>query len=97
MTTFPSADFSLNKPGKLIAALPAVLGFVPEKSLVLVTVDGGEMGCVMRIDLSIDVFDAVNRMAEVAAAEGYDIANSAVRAIIVAGEPGGHIAAKSRR
>jgi hypothetical protein len=74
MTTFPSADFHLNKPGKLIAALPAVLGFVPEKSLVLVTVDGGEMGCVMRVDLSPDVFDAVDRMAEVAAAGSPDAA-----------------------
>ena len=55
MTTYPSADFSLNRPGALIAALPAVLGFVPEKSLVLVTVDDGEMGCVMRVDLSGDV------------------------------------------
>ncbi|HEY6574048.1 MAG TPA: DUF4192 domain-containing protein, partial [Mycobacterium sp.] len=74
MTTFPSADFSLNKPGKLIAALPAVLGFVPEKSLVLVTVDDGEMGCVMRVDLSGDVFEAVDRMAEVAASGGPDAA-----------------------
>jgi uncharacterized protein DUF4192 len=68
MTIFFNADFHLNKPGKLIAALPAVLGFVPEKSLVLVTVDGGEMGCVMRVDLSTDIFEAVYRMAEVAAA-----------------------------
>ncbi len=74
MTTFPSADFSLNRPGKLIAALPAVLGFVPEKSLVLVTVDDGEMGCVMRVDLSGDVFEAVDRMAEVAASAGPDAA-----------------------
>ena len=28
-------DFELNRPGAVIAALPAVLGFVPEKSLVL--------------------------------------------------------------
>ncbi len=52
MTTSQSPDFHLNRPGVLIAALPAVLGFVPEKSLVLVTVDRGEMGCVMRVDLS---------------------------------------------
>jgi len=74
MTSFRNADFHLNKPGTLIAALPAVLGFVPEKSLVLVTFDGGEMGCVMRIDLSADVFDAVDRMAEVAAAASPDAA-----------------------
>jgi hypothetical protein len=74
MTSFRNAGFHLNKPGTLIAALPAVLGFVPEKSLVLVTLDGGEMGCVMRIDLSADVFDAVYRMAEVAAAASPDAA-----------------------
>ena len=43
MTTSQS-DFQLNRPGALIAALPAVLGFVPEKSLVLVTIDRGEIG-----------------------------------------------------
>ncbi|MBB5164562.1 DUF4192 domain-containing protein [Mycobacterium sp. AZCC_0083] len=74
MTTFRNADFHINKPGALIAALPAVLGFVPEKSLVLVTFDDGEMGCVMRIDLSNDVFDAVGHMAEVAATAGPDAA-----------------------
>ena len=55
MTTSQPPDFHLNRPGVLIAALPAVLGFVPEKSLVLVTVDRGEMGCVMRVDLSDDL------------------------------------------
>jgi hypothetical protein len=74
MTTFRNGDFHINKPGALIAALPAVLGFVPEKSLVLITFDGGEMGCVMRIDLVDDVFGAVGHMAEVAAAAGPDAA-----------------------
>ena len=74
MTTFRNADFHINKPGTLIAALPAVLGFVPEKSLVLVTFDDGEMGCVMRIDLIDDVFDAVGHMAKVAATAGPDAA-----------------------
>jgi phenylacetate-CoA ligase len=37
------------------------------------------------------------RMAEVAAAEGIDIAGSAVRGIIVAGEPGGHVAGTRQR
>jgi hypothetical protein len=74
MTTFRNADFHINDPGTLIAALPAVLGFVPEKSLVLVTFDRGEMGCVMRIDLSDEVFDAVGHVAEVAATAGPDAA-----------------------
>jgi hypothetical protein len=72
--TSQSPDFSLNRPGVLIAALPAVLGFVPEKSLVLVTVDHGEMGCVMRVDLSDEVTESVEHIAEVAASARPDAA-----------------------
>jgi hypothetical protein len=68
MTTKQPRDFHLNRPGVLIAALPAVLGFVPEKSLVLVTVDRGEMGCVMRVDLSDELVHSLEHVAEVAAA-----------------------------
>lgn len=64
----------LNRPGALIAALPAVLGFVPEKSLVLVTVDRGEIGAVMRVDLSPRLADTIDRIAEVAAAARPDTA-----------------------
>jgi Domain of unknown function (DUF4192) len=63
-----------NRPGALIAALPAVLGFVPEKSLVLVTIDRGEMGAVLRVDLSARLADTVDRIAEVAAAVRPDAA-----------------------
>ncbi|MGO4445834.1 DUF4192 domain-containing protein [Mycobacterium sp. 2YAF39] len=69
-----SSDFHLNRPGVLIAALPAVLGFVPEKSLVLVTVDRGEMGCVMRIDLSDELTASVEHIADVAATSEPDAA-----------------------
>lgn len=72
MTTEP--DFMLNRPGALIAAVPAVLGFVPEKSLVLVTVDRGELGAVMRVDLSPRLADTVDHIAEVAAAARPDAA-----------------------
>jgi hypothetical protein len=65
-TTQP--DFELNHPGTLIAALPAILGFVPEKSLVLISVDGGELGAVLRVDLSEQLADRVGHLAEVAAA-----------------------------
>ena len=61
-------DFELNRPGALIAALPAVLGFVPENSLVLVSLGGGELGSVMRVDLSEELVDRVGHLAEVAAA-----------------------------
>ncbi|OBA85479.1 hypothetical protein A5662_04250 [Mycobacteriaceae bacterium 1482268.1] len=77
MTTSQS-DFQLNRPGALIAALPAVLGFVPENSLVLVTVDRGELGCVMRVDLSPELADSVGHLAEVAAAARPDAAIAVV-------------------
>ncbi|WP_326547055.1 DUF4192 domain-containing protein [Mycolicibacterium sp. ND9-15] len=74
MTTTPSPDFHLNRPAVLIAALPAVLGFVPEKSLVLVTVDRGAMGCVMRVDLGDELTGSVDHIAEVAATARPDAA-----------------------
>lgn len=74
MTTFGASDFALNRPGTLIAALPAVLGFVPEKSLVLVTLEEGELACVMRVDLSADLLGTLGHLAEVAAASGPDAA-----------------------
>ncbi len=69
----------LDRPGVLIAALPAVLGFVPERSLVLVTAAGGEMGAVMRADLDADLRreaggDPLNDLAELAAASRAEIA-----------------------
>jgi hypothetical protein len=67
MTTH-SADFQLNRPGALIAALPAVLGFVPENSLVLVSLDSGELGSVMRMDLGDQLVDRIGHLVEVAAA-----------------------------
>jgi hypothetical protein len=69
MTTH-QPDFELNRPGALIAALPAVLGFVPENSLVLVSLEDGQLGSVMRVDLSEDIVDRVRHLAEVAAAAG---------------------------
>jgi hypothetical protein len=67
MTT-KQPDFEMNRPGTLIAALPAILGFVPEKSLVLVFIDGNELGSVMRVDLAEQLTDRVGHLAEVAAA-----------------------------
>ncbi|GAQ40694.1 hypothetical protein MPS_5315 [Mycobacterium pseudoshottsii JCM 15466] len=51
------SEFELNRPAALIAALLAILGFVPEKSLVLVSLDDGELGSVLRADLSEDLVD----------------------------------------
>ena len=70
MTNFDAHDYLLDQPGQLIAAVPAVLGFVPENSVVLVTVEHGSLGCVMRADLSGDVYGAVLHMADAAANSG---------------------------
>jgi hypothetical protein len=78
MTTSQTPDFHLNRPGVLIAALPAVLGFVPEKSLVLVTIDRGDMGCVMRVDLSDELVDSLGHVADVAASARPDSAIAVV-------------------
>lgn len=64
--------FHVDRPGALIAALPAVLGFVPEKSLVLVSLEEGRMGAVMRADLAVDLIDNIDRLAEIAATSGAD-------------------------
>ena len=53
---------SLDCPGALIAAVPAVLGFVPVRSLVVVTAADGEIGAVLRSDLH----EAPERVAELA-------------------------------
>lgn len=83
MTTSQFSDLPLDRPGALIAALPAVLGFAPERSLVLVTLDRGELGCVLRIDLSDDMSTAVAHLAEVAAGGCPDAAIA-----VVVDEPG---------
>ncbi|MGA9611302.1 MAG: DUF4192 family protein, partial [Mycobacterium sp.] len=67
-------DFELNRPGAVIAALPAVLGFMPEKSLVLLSIGDGELGSVMRVDLADALPDQIAHLAEVAAAAGPEAA-----------------------
>lgn len=74
MTSSPNPDFHLDHPGALIAAIPAVLGFVPENSLVLVTLDRGELGAVMRVDLSEALIEGIDHMAIAAASNGPDAA-----------------------
>lgn len=79
MSSTHRPDSPLDRPGVLIAALPAVLGFVPEKSLVLVTAAHGEMGAVLRADLpgegegEVDG-DSLSHFAELAAASQAEIA-----------------------
>jgi hypothetical protein len=71
MTT-PSRGFDIGRPASLIAALPAVLGFIPEHSLAVVTVDDAELGCVMRVDLSPGLAGNTGQLAEVIGAAGPD-------------------------
>ncbi|WP_370329169.1 DUF4192 domain-containing protein [Mycolicibacterium hippocampi] len=74
MSTTHRPDNPLDRPGALIAALPAVLGFVPERSLVLVTAAHGEMGAVMRAELSEGADYSLGHLAELAAASRAEIA-----------------------
>src|ERR1700730_10303060 len=61
-------DFELNRPGAVIAALPAVPGFVPEKSLVLVSIHDNELGAGMRVGPPASLADQMGPLAEVASA-----------------------------
>jgi len=63
-----SHDFTLNRPGALIAALPALLGFVPADSLILVSLDRGQIGAVLRVDLEPEPADRLDELVSVAAA-----------------------------
>ncbi|MGP4056617.1 DUF4192 domain-containing protein [Mycobacterium sp. 4D054] len=74
MASTPRPDPSLDRPGALIAALPAVLGFIPVKSLVLTTISGGDLGAVLRADLGERPPDQLYRLAELAASSGADAA-----------------------
>ncbi len=73
MTSQPRLT-ELDRPGSLIAALPAVLGFVPVHSLVLVTIDGGDMGPVLRVDLSAALTAGTEHFASVVASSSPDSA-----------------------
>jgi hypothetical protein len=81
--TSEHSDFVLTRPGALIAAIPAVLGFTPVKSLVLVSLDAGEMRAVLRVDLSEELRSGpggpLEQLTEVAASAVPD----AVIAVIV--------------
>jgi len=72
-------ELPLDRPGALIAALPAVLGFVPEKSIVIVTFADDELGAVLRADLAEPSQTRIPHLAELAASSGAE----AVVAVIV--------------
>lgn len=62
----------ITTPGQLIAAIPAVLGFSPENSLVLVTREGKDLGAFMRVDLDDQVREKLPDLIDVAVAERAD-------------------------
>ncbi len=66
-------ETSVDRPGALIAALPAVLGFVPEQSVVLVTATRGEIGAVLRSNLADASPERLCELAELAAVSGAEI------------------------
>lgn len=62
---------NFESPGALIAGLPAIFGFVPAKSLVLVTLDDdGRVGATMRIDLDDELYERLAELADIAAGAG---------------------------
>lgn len=69
-----NAQISFDNPGGLLASLPAVLGFVPEKSLILVSLEQNRLGAVLRVDLSENPIDHVAQLAAVTATSGSDSA-----------------------
>ncbi|MGH3723622.1 MAG: DUF4192 domain-containing protein [Mycobacterium sp.] len=80
-------DFRLNRPAALIAALPAMLGFIPERSLVVVTLAEGLVEAILRRDLG-DLHDLDERafvaLAEVVSGGPTD----AVIAVVVSADLG---------
>lgn len=88
---------SVDGPGDLIAAIPALLGFVPENSLVLVCLVDGTVEAVMRHDLldhadghrvHPDMFGILERFADVCEREG--VGDTVAVVIGADTEPGDH-------
>lgn len=62
----------MTAPSSLILAIPFLLGFRPENSLVVVTVADKALGAVMRVDLEADSAEATGKLAVAAAGQGAD-------------------------
>ena len=67
-----NADIRFDNPGALLASLPAVLGFVPAVSLLVVCLEQNRLGAVLRADLSENPIDNVDQLASVTASAGAD-------------------------
>jgi Domain of unknown function (DUF4192) len=63
----------IQSPSELISSLPGALGFAPAESLVIVSVEAGAIGCVMRIDLGeVTREGVVDRLSDLVARAGAD-------------------------
>lgn len=67
-----TAQIRLDNPGATIAALPAVLGFVPQSSLVIVSLEQNRIGAVLRVDLADDPIGNAAQIAAVTVSSGAD-------------------------
>ena len=67
-----NTQISFDNPGGLLASLPSVLGFVPEKSLIVVSLEKNHLGAVLRVDLSENPLDHLGQLAAVTASAGAD-------------------------
>ncbi|MEO9221931.1 MAG: DUF4192 family protein, partial [Mycobacteriaceae bacterium] len=68
-TTPPSSTIRLTEPSALIAAIPALLGFVPTRSLVMFCLEGAaatRVGLLVRVDLPDPVATEVAALAAIA-------------------------------
>ncbi len=59
-------------PNALAAALPAIFGFRPEKSLITVTVANNQLGATMRVDLDENIAESLDQIASLTARQGSD-------------------------
>jgi len=65
---------TFRSPASLAAALPAIFGFRPERSLIAVTVANNQLGMTMRVDLDENLAESVDQIAVLAARQGSDFA-----------------------
>ena len=72
-------DFAITSPQALVPMIPAILGFLPRRSLVIAVVADGQLGVTMRIDLTPSIIDNLDQIVELAVRQGAD----AVVAVVV--------------
>lgn len=74
--------FDTAAPESWISEIPALLGFGPQSSLILLTIAGGSLGTVMRVDLDAHPAEVSGRLAAVAAVAADHDVDSAIVVIV---------------